>query len=76
MSALATALAQVDLPGLGQKGPEDLQRLLRIFGVLLGIGFVVAIAGHVVRSRTLVIAGIGLIFIATAVFMVAVGSYG
>ena len=76
MPALAIALAQVDLPGLGQKGPQDLQQLLRIFGVLLGTGFLVAITGHVIQSRALVVIGIGLVLIATAVFMVAVGSYG
>ena len=75
MSALATALAQVDLD-LNQKGPEDLQQLIRIFGVLLGVGFIVGIAGHVVKSRTLVIIGVGLVFIATFVFLLAVGSYG
>ena len=76
MSALATALAQVDLPSLGQEGPDDLQRLIRIFGVLLGAGFLVAIVGHMTKSRTLVIIGVGLVFMATFVFMVAVGSYG
>ena len=75
MSALATALAQVDLD-LNQKGPEDLQRLIRIFGVLLGVGFLVGIAGHAVKSRTLVIIGVGLVFISTFVFVLAVGSYG
>jgi hypothetical protein len=76
VSALATALAQVDLPGLGQKGPEALQRLLRVFGVLLGLGFLIAIGGHIFKSRVLVIVGVGLVLIATVVFMVAVGSYG
>ncbi len=75
MSTFATALAQVDLD-LNQKGPEDLQQLIRIFGVLLGVGFIVGIAGHVVKSRTLVIIGVGLVFIATFVFLLAVGSYG
>jgi hypothetical protein len=35
------------------------------FVVMMGVGFIVALAGHVVRSRTLVATGIGLIFLAT-----------
>lgn len=35
------------------------------FVVMMGVGFLVALAGHVVRSRTLVATGIGLIFLAT-----------
>jgi hypothetical protein len=73
---LATVLGQISLPGLGQEGPNDLQRLLTIFYLMMGGGFFIAIAGHVFKSRTLVIAGVVLIFTGTAVFMVAVGSYG
>ena len=36
------------------------------FVVLMLLGFFVAIVGHIVRSRTLVILGIGMIFLATA----------
>ena len=35
------------------------------FVVMMGVGFLVAVAGHVVRSRTLVATGLGLIFLAT-----------
>ena len=35
------------------------------FVVMMGVGFLVALAGHVVRSRTLLATGIGLIFLAT-----------
>jgi hypothetical protein len=35
------------------------------FVVMMGAGFVVAVAGHVVRARSLVAVGIGLIFLAT-----------
>ena len=35
------------------------------FIVLMGIGFVVGVAGHVYGSRALIATGIGLIFIAT-----------
>lgn len=76
MAALPTVLGQISLPGLGQEGPGDLQQLLTIFYVMMGLGFFIAVTGHVFKSRTLVIAGIGLIFTGTAVFMVAVGTYG
>ena len=76
MATLPTVLGQISLPGLGQEGPGDLQRLLTVFYLMMGGGFFIAVAGHVFKSRTLVIAGIVLIFTGTAVFMVAVGSYG
>jgi hypothetical protein len=76
VACLATILGQISLPGLGQEGPDDLQRLLTIFYLMMGGGFLIGITGHVFKSRTLVIAGVLLIFIGTGVFMVAVGSYG
>lgn len=76
MAFLPTVLGQISLPGLGQKGPDDLQQLLTVFYLMMGGGFFIAVTGHVFKSRTLVTAGIALIFIGTAVFMVAVGTYG
>ena len=35
------------------------------FVVMMGAGFVIAVAGHIVRARSLVALGIGLIFLAT-----------
>ena len=35
------------------------------FVVMMAAGFVVAVAGHIVRARSLVALGIGLIFLAT-----------
>jgi hypothetical protein len=35
------------------------------FVALMGLGFLVGIAGHVYRSRTAVATGIGMIFLAT-----------
>jgi hypothetical protein len=35
------------------------------FIVLMGIGFVVGVGGHVYKSKTAVAAGIGMIFVAT-----------
>ena len=76
MATLPTVLGQISLPGLSQDGPGDLQQLLTVFYLMMGGGFFIAVTGHVFKSRTLVIAGIVLIFTGTAVFMVAIGSYG
>jgi hypothetical protein len=73
---LAALLAQVDLPGLGQEGPDDLRSLLTMSFILLAVGFVIGVIGHITQVRGLVITGISLIFIATAFFVVAVGQYG
>ena len=69
-------LAQVDLPGLGQEGPDDLRALLTTSFALLAVGFVVGVIGHVTQLRALVAAGIMLIFVATVFFVLAVGEYG
>jgi hypothetical protein len=68
-------LAQA-LPDGFPSGPDDLQRLLTVFFLMFGFGFVIAVVGHVVKSRTLVGAGIALVFLGTTLFMVAVASEG
>jgi NADH:ubiquinone oxidoreductase subunit 6 (subunit J) len=73
---LAALLAQVDLPGLGREGPDDLRSLLFTSFALLAIGFVIGIIGHMTQIRSLVATGIVLIFVATAFFIIAVGQYG
>jgi hypothetical protein len=37
------------------------------FIALMGLGFVIGVAGHIYRSRTAIAAGIGIIFVATLV---------
>ena len=44
----------------------------RPFVAMMLVGFVVGVAGHVVRSRALIIVGIGLIFLATFLLPFAV----
>jgi hypothetical protein len=73
---LAALLAQVDLPGLGREGPDDLRSLLTTSFILLVLGFVIGVIGHVTQLRPLVAAGIMVIFVATAFFILAVGQYG
>jgi hypothetical protein len=43
------------------------------FIVLMGVGFVIGIAGHVYRSRTAIATGIGMIFVAT--ILLPIGLY-
>jgi hypothetical protein len=40
--------------------------------VLMGIGFLVGVTGHVYRSRTLIATGIGMIFLATVLLPLGV----
>jgi len=42
------------------------------FVVLMALGFVVGVTGHVYRSRALIATGIGLIFVATLLLPLAV----
>jgi hypothetical protein len=51
-----------DLPGLpSQDVATDPKRYL----ILLGVGFVIAVIGHATKIKTLIAAGLGLIFLAT-----------
>ncbi len=68
MSALSTLLAQAPFldPG-GGSGRVSIGG----FAAILGTGFLIAIAGHIIQSRVLVAFGIAVIFGAT-VFVPAV----
>jgi hypothetical protein len=69
-AALVLVIAQF-LPddGPGQSG--DFQVSPTFFLVLLGLGFLIGTAGHIVKSRTLVAAGVLLIFAATIILPIA-----
>ena len=56
-------------------GSDDLEGLLSAFYLLLGGGFFIGVLGHLFDSKTLRAAGITLVFIGTAVFLVAVGRF-
>jgi hypothetical protein len=74
---LAAVVAQFpDLPGLGDEGPGELESLLTLCFVLMGLGFGVGILGHIIRSRWLVAIGIALVMAGTVMFALAVGRYG
>jgi hypothetical protein len=51
-----------DLPGLPS---QDVATDPKRYVILLGAGFVIALLGHVTRTKTLIAAGIALIFLAT-----------
>jgi hypothetical protein len=69
-AALVPLMAQF-LPddGPGQSG--DFQVSPRFFLVLLGLGFLIGTVGHIIKSRTLQIAGVLLIFAATIFLPIA-----
>jgi hypothetical protein len=74
---LAALVAQIpDLPGLGDEGPDDLESLLTLCFVLMGLGFGIGLLGHIIRSRVLVAIGIAVVMGGTVVFALAVGRYG
>ena len=64
LAALVSVMAQF-LPddGPGQSG--DFRVSPTFFLVLLGLGFLIGTLGHITKSRTLIAAGILLIFAAT-----------
>ena len=71
LAALVPLMAQFLSPddGPGQSG--DFQVSPRFFLVLLGLGFLIGTVGHIVKSRTLVAAGVLLIFAATIFLPIA-----
>jgi hypothetical protein len=71
VSALSTLLAQAPFLDPGGGADEAGRVSIRTFAAILGAGFLIAIAGHVIQSRVLVAFGIALVFGAT-VFVPAV----
>ena len=59
-------------PGSGPNQSGDFRVSPSFFLVLLVVGFLVGIFGHIVKSRTLVALGIGLVFSATVALPVVV----
>jgi hypothetical protein len=64
------------LPGLGDQGPGDLESLLTSCFVLMGVGFAVALLGHLTRTRALVAIGVLVVMVGSGVFVLAIGRYG
>ncbi len=66
---LGAVLAQ--LPDLQAPGGEgDFPVSPSLFFVLFGIGFAVGVLGSLIKSRSLLAAGIGVVFVSTGLFVV------
>ena len=76
LAHLASVIAQLPpLPDPGE-GSDSFQAMMRLFAILMGLGFLLGIAGHVVKVRALVLVGVLLVFGATGLFLVAVATHG
>jgi hypothetical protein len=74
LAALAVKIP--GLPGLGEEGPGDLDSLLTTTFVLMGVGFAIALLGHITRIRALIAIGVLVVMVGSGVFVVAIGRYG
>ena len=74
LAALAVMIP--GLPGLGDEGPGDLDSLLTTTFVLMGLGFGIALLGHLTRTRALIAIGVLVVLVGSGVFVVAIGRYG
>ena len=76
LARLAALLAQLpQLPSPGE-GSEGFQKMMTVFGVLMGLGFVLGILGHAFKARALVLVGVLLVFAATGLFLIGVAQHG
>lgn len=71
VAALVPLMADFLSPSDGPGQSGDFQVSPKFFIVLLGLGFLIGTVGHIVKSRTLVAAGILLIFAATVFLPIA-----
>jgi hypothetical protein len=71
LAALVLAMSDFLDPGGGPDPGGDFRVSPSFFLVLLGVGFLIGIAGHIVKSRTLVAIGVFLIFGATVFLPIA-----
>ena len=74
LAALAVKIP--GLPGLGDEGPGDLDSLLTTTFVLMGLGFGIALLGHLTRTRALIAIGVLVVLVGSGVFVVAISRYG
>ena len=71
LAAIVLAMSDFLEPGGGPDPGGDFRVSPSFFVVLLAFGFLVGIAGHIVKSRTLVAIGVILIFGATVLLPIA-----
>jgi hypothetical protein len=72
--ALWPVIAQFLNPDQGPKQTGDFKVDPGFFFILLGAGFLIGTFGHIVRSRTLVAAGVILILLATVFIPIALNA--
>ena len=60
-------------PGAGPDQRGDFEISPTFFIVLLVLGFVIGTFGHLIKSRTLVAAGVTMVFAATVFIPIAIG---
>ncbi len=70
-SSLLLAMSDFLDPGSGPEQGGDFEVSPSFFIVLLALGFLIGIVGHIVKSRTLVAAGVILVFAATVLIPIA-----
>jgi hypothetical protein len=73
---VAEWLAQIDLPSLGSEGPDDLRSLLSASFLLIPLGMLVGIVGHLSGLKTVVGTGVALVMLGTIFFVIAIAGYG
>ena len=73
-SLLLLAMSDFLDPGQGPEQTGDFRISPSFFVVLFGVGFVVGVAGHVVKSRTLVATGILLVLLATVILPIVIAA--
>ena len=71
--SLLLAMSDFLDPGAGPDQRGDFEISPSFFIVLLVLGFVIGTFGHVIKSRTLVAAGVILVFAATVFIPIAIG---
>jgi cytochrome c oxidase subunit IV len=73
---LAAWFAQIDLPSLDQSAPGGLRSLLNASFLLLPVGLLVGVVGHMIGVRAVVAIGIALVMLGSLIFVIAIASYG
>ena len=71
--SLLLAMSDFLDPGAGPDQRGDFEISPSFFIVLLVLGFVIGTFGHLIKSRTLVAAGVILVFAATVFIPIAIG---
>jgi hypothetical protein len=69
--SLLLAMSDFLDPGSGPDQRGDFEVSPSFFIVLLALGFLIGIIGHIIKSRTLVAAGVILVFAATVFIPIA-----